>query len=206
MGVTVDVDAGYMSIPQSKCLEILDLYRHYRSCSHISKRQLQSLLGKLLYLHRCVTPARIFVNRLLNRLCQVVTRVKVDDDMKKDLSWFVEFLLHFNGKVLFTHTKPHYDAFVDACLTGVGGIWNQNVYAASRQILLTWHLNITQLEMLNVLIALRVFSDAWRHKTVCLHIDNKAVVYSLEKGRIKVKFMQAVARSVWLIAAIHDIT
>ena len=31
MGIVIDVDAGQLSIPQDKCLEILDLCRHYRS-------------------------------------------------------------------------------------------------------------------------------------------------------------------------------
>ena len=30
VGIVIDVDAGQLSIPQGKCLEILDLYRHYR--------------------------------------------------------------------------------------------------------------------------------------------------------------------------------
>ena len=206
MGVILDVDAGQMSIPQSKCLEILDLCYHYRACSHITKKQLQSLLGKLLYLHRCVIPARTFVNRLLNKLRQTTTRVKVCDDVKKDLTWFIQFLLQFNGKIMFTQAKPEYDVFVDACLTGLGATWNDHAYAVSRHLPATWHLNITQLEMLNVLIVLRVFGDAWRHKSVCIHIDNKAAMFSLNKACIKDKFMQAVSRSVWLTAAIYDIT
>ena len=142
-------------------------------------------------------------------ICEQVTEQAAsgnEDDVKKDLSWFIQFLLEFNGKVMFSQAKPEYDIFVDACLTGVGAIWKDNAYAASRHLQATWHLSITQLEMLNVLIALRVFGDAWHHKSICIHTDNKAAIYSLEKGCIKDKFMQAVGRSVWLIAAIFDIT
>ena len=103
---------------------------------------------------------------------------------------------------MFSQDKPEYDVSVDACLTGVGAIWNDNVYAASRHIQVTWHLSITQLEMLNILIALRVFGDAWPQKSACIHIDNKAAMYSLKKGCIKDSFMQAVGRSVWLMAHI----
>ena len=65
MGIVIDDDAGQLSIPQEKCLEILDLCRHYRFCRFITKKQLQALLGKLLYLYQCVIPARMFVNHLL---------------------------------------------------------------------------------------------------------------------------------------------
>ena len=37
-------------------------------------------------------------------------------------------------------------------------------------------------------------------------MDNMAVVFALQKGCIRDKFLQSVARSVWLLAAIHDIT
>ena len=50
MGIVIDVDVGQLSIPQEKCLEILDLCRHYAG-RFITKKQLQGLLGKLLYLH-----------------------------------------------------------------------------------------------------------------------------------------------------------
>ena len=66
MGIVVDVAIGQLYVPQEKCIQVLDLCRDYKSRLSISKRQLQSLLGKLLYLHRCVTPARIFVNRIFS--------------------------------------------------------------------------------------------------------------------------------------------
>ena len=38
---------------------------------------------------------------------------------------------------------------VDACMTGVGGIWNNRVYAAPVMTYVDFQLNITHLEMLN---------------------------------------------------------
>ena len=147
----------------------------------------------------------MFVNRLLNKLRLATPRVKVCDDVKKDLSWFIEFLLKFNGKIIFSPTRPHHDLFVDASFTGVGPIWENNVYGASRHMAATAQLSISQLEMLNVLIELRLFAAAWQHKSVCVHIDNEEAVFSLQRGKIKNIFMQAIARTVSLIAASYDI-
>ena len=130
---------------------------------------------------------------------------KVCDDVKKDLSWFIEFLLKFNGKVMFAPTRPHHDLFVDASLTGVGAIWENNVYWVSHHMAATAQLSISWLEMLNVLIALRLIAAAWQHKSVCVHIDNKTAVFSLQRGKIENIFMQAIARTVWLIADSYDI-
>ena len=71
MGICVDVDTRQLTIPREKILQIVDTCRLFITRSYMSKRQLQSLLGKLLYIHRCVHAARFFVNRLLNNLMWV---------------------------------------------------------------------------------------------------------------------------------------
>ena len=58
------------------------------------------------------------------------------------------------------------------------------------------------MEALNVLIAARVFAHLWHHQMVQL---SQAVVHALQKGQIRDNYLQAVARSVWLLAAPHDI-
>ena len=39
---------------------------HKIGWKYLSKKKFQSLLGKLIYLHKCVIPARIFINRMLD--------------------------------------------------------------------------------------------------------------------------------------------
>ena len=64
--------------------------------------------------------------------------------------------------------------------------------------------SLTQLEMCNVLLAMRVFAKVWAKKCVIFNIDNQAV-YSVKYGRIKDPFMQSIARSVWLVATANNI-
>ena len=84
--------------------------------------------------------------------------------MIKDLNWFIQFLSQFNGKVMFPTGRSRINVYVDSCLTGMGGIWDNNVYTISRHVEATRGLNITQLEALHVLIATRVFAQLWRHQ------------------------------------------
>ena len=58
MGIDINVDAGTMSIPLDKCIQILDMCKDIVNRKFISKKLLQSLLGKLIYLHRCVSPGQ----------------------------------------------------------------------------------------------------------------------------------------------------
>ena len=43
-------------------------------------------------------------------------------------------------------------------------------------------------------------------ENVRFHINNIAVEYALQNGRIKDRYMQSVARSVWFLTASNDIT
>ena len=106
---------------------------------------------------------------------------------------------------MFNDTRKVVHVYVDASLSGMGACWDENVYAVSRHLAATWNLSITQSEMLNVLVALRTFGHFWTKSRVKLHIDNTAVVFALRNGRIRDTFMQSVAKSIWLLAAIRDI-
>ena len=71
---------------------------------------------------------------------------------------------------------------VDASLTGMGAFWDGSVYVVSRNVWATQGASISHLEMLNVLVALRVFGEVWQHKHVKFHVDNMTVVHALNNG------------------------
>ena len=94
---------------------------------------------------------------------------------------------------------------VDACLTGIGGIWNHRVYAAPVPTYVDFEPNITHLEMLNIVIALRLWARHWAGSLVTFHCDNLAVVQVVNSGKTRDKFLNACIRHIWLISAVHDI-
>ena len=67
------------------------------------------------------------------------------------------------------------------------------------------HLHITQLEMLNVVVALKVWASVWADKIIDIKCDNLAVVEVLTSGKTKDNFLATCARNVWLICAIFNI-
>ena len=52
--------------------------------------------------------------------------------LPKDIDWFITFLPVFSGKTknFKNEIRNSSTLHIDACLTGVGGIWNNRVYAA----------------------------------------------------------------------------
>ena len=65
MGILIDVENNILKIPDRKMAEIKSLCKKWAQKTTAIKRQLKSLLEKLLYIHCCVRPSRLFVNRML---------------------------------------------------------------------------------------------------------------------------------------------
>ena len=209
LGITFDLDNNSLYIEKSKLEEIYAECMAVRSKSTLSRRQFQSLLGKLIYLHKCVVPARIFINRMLDlfRNNSHTKRIKLTDEFFKDIDWFITFLPGFSGetKIFKNNIRNSSTLHIDACLTGVGGVWDNKVYAAPIPQFENFTPTITHLEMLNVLIAIRLWAKAWAHSAVTVHCDNLAVVQVINSSKTRDKFLGACIRNLWLITASHDI-
>ena len=61
----IHIDTNTISIAQEKLEAIYGEFLLVNLKTKLSKSKFQSLTGKLLYIHKCVHPARIFVNRIL---------------------------------------------------------------------------------------------------------------------------------------------
>jgi hypothetical protein len=122
--ITFNISMGYITIPNQKLLETISLCKFYFFKKLITKNQLQVLIGHLIFLHKAVKPARVFVNRTLDLLRKIgdATKVAIDEGTKRDLQWFMACAHAVNGNVeIYKSVLPRIDIFVDASLTGLGG-------------------------------------------------------------------------------------
>ena len=69
LGIMVDTINFTLAIPQAKMQEILQACDHWLHKNHCDKRQLQSLIGSLLYVTKCVHTSRFFFFILLSKKC-----------------------------------------------------------------------------------------------------------------------------------------
>ena len=131
LGIQVDVVEKTVSIPQSKLHQIHDDCKSWIGRKTCTKRQLQSLLGSLLYITKCVRYSRYFLNRMLEVLRQHTNKniVKLTNEFFKDLHWFLALLNQYNGVTFYDNKRPLESVHLDASLTGLGGVYGQMVYA-----------------------------------------------------------------------------
>ena len=160
LGILINTVHKTISIPPEKLQEIKNMCNTWKDKKSCTKTQLQSLLGSLLYISKCVRPARSFLNRMLQLLRNntQATSFPLTYSFHQDLNWFLTFLHQYNGVTYFDHKKVDFEVHLDASLTGFGAKFGPMVYALplGQQFA---HLYITQLEMLNIIVALKVWSN-----------------------------------------------
>ena len=100
----VDMKNYTVSVPDEKLTEIIKVCNLWQNKSSCTKRELQLLLGRLLYISKCVKASCYFLNRMLALLLQMAQEKSIDLmlDFFQDLNWFKKFLATFNGTVFFT--------------------------------------------------------------------------------------------------------
>ena len=81
-----------------------------KSCS---KTQIQSLLGSLLYITKCVCPARFFLNIMLQALRDNtdLSRLALTQSFHQDLNWFLTFLTQYNGITYLWYHRIYMDQY-----------------------------------------------------------------------------------------------
>ena len=116
LGVLIDTEKGTVSIPSEKLHQINDMVKEWLTKKTCTKRQLQSMLGLLLYIHKCVKPARAFLNCMLAllRSGHVYQKIDLTSDFRRDLRWFGKFLPLYNGVSLYDHRPIDFTLELDA--------------------------------------------------------------------------------------------
>ena len=136
----------------------------WQSSTSFTKRQLQSLLGKLSFVTACVKPGRIFMACLLNSLreCRRPTahRHPISASMLFDIQWWLDFLPRFNCVSLIKPSLWDFEDLnfsTDACLYGGGAICKTECISfVFPDCISSDTLHINALELFMIIIALKL--------------------------------------------------
>ena len=211
VGVTLDTIRLTMKIDEAKIQETLEACSNTLKLSTIPKTALQSLIGRLNHATKLAPHARIFLNRGFHLIRSAIPPkpIPLSAGFKEDLHWFVDFLILYNGQVPVRAFDVHSCTLeVDACLVGGGGVFldKEYFYYLFPSPISTLNLDISALECLNVLVALRVWQASLSGLTVLVNCDNAATVTALATGKSACPVMTDVLRETWALCSLQDIT
>ena len=169
IGIQFDMKQMTMTLPQHKIANTLSTVLFWLAQPTIDHKQLQKLTGQLAHVCKCCPTGRLFMSRLYDALAKgpVPDPLPLTTAMHKDLIWFAHLLPHFKGIRLIRSQTVHTVLTVDSCLTGAGAATQDMFYTLRYpRHLIQLQLHITTLEMINTLIAIRLWAPTWQHKNV----------------------------------------
>ena len=206
LGFVIDAPAMTVTLPADKIAEVLLECSAWRKKSHASRKQLQSLAGKLHHLSKCIKPATRFTNRVLAaiRASPFSGQHAFSPELHLDLAWFEKFAASYNGiQLLPTITREPWYIECDSTLEGGGAFSPSSYYTVTYpESVLSCSFTIAQLEALNLVHAVTNLLPPLPHNFIIkVNTDNMPSQQVLESGRGKDPILCACARQLWLLAA-----
>ena len=185
LGVEFDTLNMCMRVDESKRIEIQTLSVLWSRKTVATKQELQSILGKLIWISKVVRYGRCFVSRiisLLKTLKHQKQKTTLPDSVKKDFKWWGKFLTVFNGVELLVPTTVYTSVLGDAYPMGSGSWNDQAKEYYSRQFphdLCDTKYPIHLKEFCCVFLAVRLWGHMWAGHRVAIYCDNEAVVQTV---------------------------
>ena len=208
LGIRVDLDDNSISIPQPKLQEIQESLAQISRQQYLTRKALQRAIGQINHLSKVVTPARLFMGRLLAALRGGggSPKIRVGKGMKADFAWFRRFLKDYNGRAIIPEERTKREIWADACLQGGGATDGDRCYSYTFPKQMRDQHHITHLEAINCLGAARALTlPTDTGNTVIINCDNQPAVDAYRGGRAEDPVLNACARAIWFLGAQNQV-
>ncbi|CAC5422338.1 unnamed protein product [Mytilus coruscus] len=179
LGVEIDSIAMELRLPGDKLSLLKQELTDFGNRKRASKKQLQSLSGKLNWASTVVHDGRVFLRRIIDSITQLQHdwhKILIKGDIMQDILWWQNFISTFNGKSLILDKYPVTSVYTDACPEGGGGHFGSDWFYAKwdADFAFTKDLHINELEALSVVLAAIRRGKTWQNKKVIVYSDNMA--------------------------------
>ena len=130
--------------------------------------------------------------------------IRLTEDFAKDLNWFTTFLCSYNGVTFYDNKPAQATIALAVFLTGLGVVFKNMVYALPLPNNYLGY-DITQFEMLNIIVALKVWGHSWQDLRIEIKSDNLAVLQVLQEGKARDPLLVTTARNIWMLTSLFNI-
>ena len=181
LGVCFDTVNMCMRVDRDKVTELKSELLKWSRKTVAKKQELQSILGKLLWVSRTVRFSRVFVSRIIaeiRKLTSQSTKTTLSLEIRKDFLWWDKYLEAFSGVELIPPTTVCQSVLGDAYPQG-GGSWNPvlSEYFSMRfpEYMCSPDTPIHIKEFVIVLLCIRMWGVNWAGQRIVIYCDNDSV-------------------------------
>ena len=208
LGIEIDTMALQLRLPQVKLVELRALVSTWMGKRSCTKKELESLVGKLQHACVVVKPGRSFLCGLFE--LQAATKkphhhIPLRGAVRSDIAWWDTFLESWNGVAIIPPTMPvaqPHQVYTDAAGSfGCGAIWGRHWFRYMWPPAFQGRPIITQ-ELLPIIMACMIWGPWWANNRVVVHCDNQAAVCVVNVGYSRDKDMMHLMRCLFFYQGI----
>ena len=211
IGFIVDTNKMELRISEERLRDITAELMKWEGRKICKKRELLSIIGKLIFVSKVVRSGRTFVRRLIE-LSKTVKhlhhRINLNNSARKDIQWWLAYLPSWNGvSMLFDTvwtTSNQLELFTDSSDVAIGayfnGAWFYEILDAKLRLL-----SINWREMYAIVVAIATWGKQLVSKRLLIYCDNLSVCYILQKGTSKSENIMDLVRQLFYICAHYNI-
>jgi len=211
LGIIINTCNLTLSLPNAKMTDFMAVVNSFATKTRASKRELDSLIGKLNWACRVVKGGRTFLRRMIdchNQLRKSSHKLKLSADFFKDIAWWQSFMCVFNGTVSFMDNRPITSLQTDACDEGGAGYYNGDFFYVNWSLdmphVKNSHINFK--ETLSIIIALERWAPHFANNHVIVFTDNMSAKAAINKGSSRIDGIMDSLRHLFWLGAWYNFT
>ena len=213
LGIELDSEAQIARISETRLQETINLLLDWQSRTSCTKRQLQSLIGKLNFICLICRPGRTFLRRMIDLLTKARHprhHLRLTKGFFKDVSWWLLFLRDWNGNHFFydeqwlSNTCLH--LYTDACSKSFGALFGDQWFSETfDNVGVPNRRSITFKELYAITMAITVWSSYLATRKIIFHCDNSAVVQIITSGSSRCPHIMSLMRYLFYVCSRSNI-
>ncbi|MCG8046809.1 MAG: reverse transcriptase domain-containing protein [Candidatus Thiodiazotropha endolucinida] len=209
LGIELDSITMSLRLPEEKLQSFRADLQAFLQLRRATKRQFQSLAGRLSWAAGVVKGGRVFLRRIFNKVSSLKHashRGLICSEVRNDLLWWSGFLTTFNGRSMLLDKQPIECVFTDACNEAAGGSFGLDwfYFNWSRDLPIAASFHINEKETLAVVLAAQRWAPFWQNKHIIIYSDNTTTVASLNKGTSHNSVVMKCLRRLFWLSAFHN--
>ena len=211
LGIEIDTVNMCTRLPQEKLAGLRVELQAFTKRKRASKRQLQSLAGKLIWAAGVVYGGRVLLRRILDAFRPLIAashKCVLTPAVRLDIQWWERFMDSFNGSSLIVDNVPCTIVYTDACDTAAGGYsecdgdWFYCNWAADCPEFQDVHINLKELAA--VVLAAQRWGHEWANKRVLVMSDNSTTVSCVNRGTSRSTLLMPYLRYMFWLSAVYN--
>ncbi len=216
LGVLIDSREFTLALPEQKLQAFTKLVNDLVERKRVTKRQLESLAGKLSWASQVVPGGRTFMRRILdlkNKLVLKSHKAVMSGELKADLQWWQSYLQVFNGTASILDQRPITALHTDASDQGCGAAYLGDYFYInwSEDFPQAMDMHINCKETIAIIASAVRWGHLWKDRQVVVSTDNMTAKSMINKGSCRnsemMKFLRALfwqsATNNFSIRAVH---